>query len=37
MGCGSSGNAHDAQGCCPPGSWPALTIDYKPQGKTFTL
>jgi hypothetical protein len=25
------------KGCCPPGSWPALKIDYQPQGETFQL
>lgn len=31
MGCTSN---KDNGGCCPPGSWPALTVDYKPNGQT---
>lgn len=24
-------------GCCPPGSWPALNVQYEPKGETFDL
>ncbi len=30
MGCQSPSSQH----CCPPGSWPALTLTYSPIGKT---
>lgn len=36
MGCANS-NPHNAHACCPPGSWPALQVDYTPKGKMLEL
>lgn len=36
MGCEASSN-QNCHACCPPGSWPALQVDYAPQGKIIDL
>lgn len=34
MGCNTSNEPH---ACCPPGSWPALQVEYELKGKTIDL
>jgi dienelactone hydrolase len=36
MGCADS-TGRNAHACCPPGSWPALQVDYSPKGKNVEL
>ena len=36
MGCAKS-SEQGAHACCPPGSWPALQVDYTPKGKTIDV
>ena len=30
-------NMDSGKKCCPEGSWPALTVNYKPKGEKFNL
>jgi hypothetical protein len=32
MGCAATSNEANGHACCPPGSWPALQVDYAPNG-----
>lgn len=36
MGCANS-NEHNGHACCPPGSWPALQLNYTPKGKIVDI
>jgi len=38
MGCAySSSSCAEPHHCCPPGSWPAITIDHRPTGTTENI
>lgn len=37
MGCANSSSDQNCHVCCPPGSWPALQVDYTPKGRVVDV